>query len=163
MHNVAGEKVYTAQFVVTSLRRIHSNNRQQKFHCLFPPPRVWCLDAALPVTVGLYQGGPRTDHLHEVVLALPQRPQQRLPPLLPHAVEVELQRTRRESLPSHGERLVEAVETVQGPEREIDLTLHSVIYYYARRTFPTGNEILICFKFSRKVNQNFIELGKPSK
>ena len=72
------------------------------------------LHAALPITVSLYQWSPGTDHLHEVLLTLSQRPQQRLPPLLPHAVEVELQRAGRETLPPHGESFVEAVQSVQG-------------------------------------------------
>ena len=73
---------------------------QLKFHCLLQlRPGS---DTALPVTVRLYERSSRTDHLDEAVLALTQRPQQRLPPLLPHAVEVELERAGREDLPPGG-------------------------------------------------------------
>ena len=72
----------------------------------------------LSVTVRLYQGSPGTDHLYEAVLALPQRPQQRLPPLLPHAVQVELERAGREDLPPVGSCWLQADQTVPGKDRD---------------------------------------------
>ena len=72
------------------------------------------LDTALSVTVRLYQRSPGTDHLDEAVLALPQRPQQGLPPLLPHAVEVELERAGRKDLPPVGVGWLQTDQTVPG-------------------------------------------------
>ena len=84
---------------------------------LSAPPHT-LLHAALSITVSLYQWSPGTDHLHEVVKTLSQRPQQRLPPLLPHAVQVELERAGREDLPPVGSCWLQADQTVPGKDRD---------------------------------------------